>query len=73
MTADTVMQRLAHHFSTHPPHRDLEGVIENMLDSFRQIARASAEISEAAAETEEVAAAQAEDAKEERVDDGESE
>ncbi|MBV9066250.1 MAG: Eco29kI family restriction endonuclease [Methylobacteriaceae bacterium] len=69
MTADSVTLKLAQHFSDHPPHRDLEGVIENMLDSFRQIARASAEISEAAAETEEVAAAQAEDAKEDRDDD----
>lgn len=65
MTPETVAAKLAQHFGTHIPHRDLEGVIENMLDSFRQVARASAEVSEAAAETEEVAAAQAEDAREE--------
>jgi len=35
-----------------------------MLDSFRQAARASAEVSEAAAETEEVAAAQSDDKRE---------
>lgn len=73
MTPDTVTQRLTHHFSVYPPHRDLEGVIENMLDSFRQIARASAAISEAAAETDEVAAAQAEDAKEDQDNDGDVE
>jgi hypothetical protein len=69
MTAETVAQRLNEHFSKHPPRRDLEGVIENMLDSFRQVARASPEVSEAAAETEEVAAAQAEDARDERPDE----
>jgi hypothetical protein len=69
MTAETVTAKLAEHFIAHVPHRDLEGVIENMLDSFRQIARATPEISEAAAETDEVAAAQAEDAREERGGD----
>ena len=66
MTPETVMARLAQHFIDHVPHRDLEGVIENMLDNFRQIARATPEVSEAAAETDEVVAAQAEDAREER-------
>lgn len=66
MTGETVTAKLAEHFITHVPHRDLEGVIENMLDTFRQIARATPEVSEAAAETEEVAAAQAEDARDER-------
>lgn len=69
MTPETVMARLAQHFIDHVPHRDLEGVIENMLDNFRQIARATPEVSEAAAETDEVAAAQAEDAREERSQD----
>ena len=68
MTAQTVAAKLTEHFGRHIPHRDLEGVMEIMLDSFRQIARASAEVSEAAAETEEVAAAQAEDAREEDAD-----
>lgn len=68
MSPDTVTAKLAEHFITHVPHRDLEGVIENMLDTFRQIARSSPEVSEAAAETDEVAAAQAEDAREERSD-----
>ncbi len=66
MTPDTVTAKLAEHFIAHVPHRDLEGVIENMLDTFRQIARATPEVSEAAAETDEVAAAQAEDARDER-------
>ena len=64
MTAETVVTRLREHFIAHVPHRDLEGVIEIMLDSLRQVARASAEVSEAAAETEEVVAAQADDARE---------
>ena len=66
MTPETVMDKLAQHFIDYVPHRDLEGVIENMLDSFRQVGRATPEVSEAAAETEEVVAAQAEDAREER-------
>jgi hypothetical protein len=68
MTADTIMVRLTEHFGRNIPHRDQEGVIQIMLDSFRQIARASAAISEAAAETDEVAAAQAEDARDEQTD-----
>lgn len=70
MTPESVTQKLARHFSDHPPHRDHEGLIQIMLDSLRQVARASAEVSEAAAQTEEVAAAQAEDAREERDDEG---
>ena len=68
MTAETVTTKLATHFAKHIPHREIDGVIEIMFDSFRQIARASAEVSEAAAETEEVAAAQADDAREETRD-----
>jgi hypothetical protein len=68
MTAETVMEKLAEHFGKHIPHRDQEGVIQIMLDSFRQIARASAEVSEAATESEEVVAAQAEDARIENTD-----
>lgn len=73
MTADTVTRALAQHFRDHPPDRDLKGVIGNTLGSFRQMARASAEVSEAAAETEEVAAAKAEDSLKERSDEGDAE
>ena len=72
MTSEPVTSKLTQHFIEHVPHRDLEGVIENMIDSFRQIARATPEVSEAADETEEVLEAQAEDAREERDHDGEA-
>ena len=68
MTAQSITAALTAHFGRNIPHRDLDGVIENMLDSFRQVARAPAEVSEAAAESEEVVAAQAEDAKEQKPD-----
>jgi hypothetical protein len=68
MTPETVAVKLAEHFSKHTPHRNLEGLIEKMLDSFRQAARASPEISEAAAETEEVAAAQSDGEREQDED-----
>jgi hypothetical protein len=70
MTPESVAQKLEQHFRDHPPYRDLDGLTQIILDNFRQIARASVEVSEAAAQTEEVAAAQAEDAKEERGDEG---
>jgi hypothetical protein len=70
MTPESVAQKLSKHFSEHPPHRDLDGLFQIMLDSFCQIARASAEVSEAAAQTEEVVTAQAEDAREDRGDEG---
>jgi len=63
MTPETVTMKLAEHFGNHVPYRDPDAIIQIMLDTFRQVARASAEISEAAAESEEVAAAQAEDAR----------
>jgi hypothetical protein len=50
MSPQSVTAKLAEHFGKHIPHRDVEGVIENLLDSFRQVARASPEISEAAAD-----------------------
>jgi hypothetical protein len=68
MTAETVTARLAAHFAENIPVRDQEAIMYRVLDSFRQIARAPAEISEAAAETEEVAAAIADDARHERDD-----
>jgi hypothetical protein len=68
MSPQSVTAKLAEHFGKHIPHRDVEGVIENLLDSFRQVARASPEISEAAAESEEVAAARADDAREDGPD-----
>ena len=65
MTATSVMQSLLRHFGEHPPRRDLDDVFRIILDSFRQMARASAEVSEAAAHTEDVTATRAEDREDE--------
>jgi hypothetical protein len=67
MTPETVVAQLAHHFGSHTVYREHEGVLELVLDAFRQVGRASPEVSEAAAETEEVAAARAEDAREQET------
>ena len=68
MTAETVSSKLAKHFTEHIPIRDRDSVMEKMLDSFRQVARATIAISEAAAVSEEVVAAIAENAREQRDD-----
>lgn len=66
MTAASIEAKLAEHFARFIPERDREAIMERLLDTFRQVGRASAEISEAAAETEEVAAARADDAHRDR-------
>jgi hypothetical protein len=68
MTPETVTASLAAHFGKYVQGRDRESVMEIILDSFRQVARAPAEVSEAAAETDEVVAAIAQDARDERED-----
>jgi hypothetical protein len=64
MTPATVVANLTRHFSDNPPHRDLEAVIQIMLDSFRQVAMTSVEISEAAVDTDEVVEAREADERE---------
>ena len=68
MTPETVMANLTKHFSANPPHRDQEGVIQIQMDTFRQVARASAEISEQAVDTDEVAEARKANARDEERD-----
>jgi hypothetical protein len=67
-TPESITSALLAHFAATPPKRDTDDIIYPMLDTFKQIGRASAEVSEAAADTEEVTKAIAEDAKEDRPD-----
>lgn len=64
MTPETVRAALAAHFSQHQPVRDQEAAIEVMLDAFRQVGRAPADVSAAAEQTDEVEAAMARNAAE---------
>lgn len=66
MTPASIETRLTEHFARFIPERDREAIMERLLDTFRQVGRAPAEVSEAAAETEEVAAAQADDIRRDR-------
>jgi hypothetical protein len=68
MTAETIASRLSAHFAGHPPRRDVEDIMQLMLDRFRQVGRTSAEISEAAADSEEVEESNAEEARVAAVD-----
>lgn len=54
MNPQTVTDALTAHFGKYPPVRDQEAFMEVLLDAFKQVGRASAEVSEMAAETEEV-------------------
>lgn len=54
MTAVTIIAKLAAHFAAQVPPRDVEGIMQIMLDTFRQVGRAPSEISDAAAESDEV-------------------
>jgi hypothetical protein len=68
MTPETVTARLIEYFSGNPPFRDLEAILYRIMDTFRQVGRASTSISAAATESEEVAAAAADDARQPRDD-----
>ena len=67
MTPETITAKLAAHFAKHPPRRDVEDIMQLMLDSFRQVGRTSAEISEAAADSDEVEESNAQEAREART------
>jgi len=67
MTPETIMTKLAAHFAQQVPPRDVEGIMEKMLDSFRQVGRASAAISEAAADSDEVEESNAQESHEARA------
>jgi hypothetical protein len=68
MTPASVTSKLVDHFSRYIPFRDRESIMDIILDTFRQVGRASATISEVAAESEEVASEDREDAGQERTD-----
>jgi Eco29kI restriction endonuclease len=68
MTSETVAAKLVAHFTKYIPIRDQDSVMETILDKFRQVARAPAEISAAASEADEVVAAIAQDARQDRDD-----
>ncbi len=67
VTPESITAKLAAHFAKYPPRRDVEDIMQLMLDSFRQVGRTSAEISEAAADSDEVEENNAQDAREARA------
>jgi hypothetical protein len=66
MTAGTIITKLTAHFAAQVPPRDVEGIMQIMLDTFRQVGRAPSEISEAAAESDEVEDSKARDAEQQQ-------
>lgn len=66
MTPETIITKLAAHFAAQVPPRDVEGIMQVMLDTFRQVGRAPSKISEAAAESDEVEDSKARDAEQQQ-------